>query len=454
MMDLRASFDRDWSRFHAEWCELLRFPSISAVPAHHGDCLHCASWLERHLAAIGFAARQLDAGPKPAVYAERKGDAGAPTVLLYGHYDVQPVDPVASWKTPPFEPSLRDGRLFARGAQDNKGQLFYVLKAIETLLRANRLRPTVRILVEGEEECGSVGIAGRLPTWRELLKADYLMVCDTGSPVREAPAIIMGLRGILNLSIRLRGPSHDLHSGVHGGKAPNPALGMARLLASLHDDDGRVRVAGFYDGVREPSAEERRLAGTPPYDAARYRQETGVAAVGGERAYTPAERVGFRPCLDANGMRSGYAGAGVKTIIPADAEAKLTARLVPGQDPQRCLLDIIAHVERHVPEGMALEIVEKGVSGGALRVDPDAPGVAMACAALREVSGREPIRLWEGASIPIVAGLRDVSGAEPILAGFGLEEDSIHAPNESFSIEQFRNGYLYAGLLLQRLGGG
>ncbi|MBN1557468.1 MAG: M20/M25/M40 family metallo-hydrolase [Lentisphaerae bacterium] len=448
---LTRQFEDSWARTFEEWRTLLRFPSVSADPEHDRDCRACAEWLCEHLDAAGLEAHVLETPGKPAVFAQRPGRCREPTVLFYGHYDVQPPDPLDRWTTPPFEPDLRGGRVYARGAQDNKGQLFAALKAVETLARADALDIPVKILLEGEEECGSAGLTAVLPAWRERLAADVLLVTDTGTAPSGAPAVIMGLRGLVHATVVLHGPSRDLHSGQHGGVAPNPAAGLARLLATLHGPDGRVAVAGFYEGLAAPTERERALANAVPFDAAAYRAATGVPPAGGEQDYSPPERLGFRPALDVNGLSAGYAGTGVKTIIPARAAAKLTARLGAGQDPRACLDALIRHLEAHVPAGLRLEIAERGVGGAAFRLDPDAPLAARAVRVLRGLSGREPALLWEGASIPAVSGLAAAAGAEPLLAGFGAEADNAHAPDESYSIEQFRLGYLFVALMLREL---
>ena len=452
--DLENAFEANADRFVDELKTLLRFSSVSAGPARHADCLNCADWLVAHLAQIGFEARLLETGTKPVVYGERLGDSTLPVVLFYGHYDVQPVDPIEAWESDPFDPTLRDGRIFARGAQDNKGQLFYALKAMQTLFQQGLRMPTIRVFIEGEEECGSDGLSGQLADWEDLIRSDILMVCDTGCHDINTPAIIMGLRGIIHLSISLRGANKDLHSGFHGGRVRNPATAMSRLLACLHDDEGRIAVDGYYDGVQDPGGEERVLANKASVSLEQYRSETGVDPLGGEPGFTPAERAGFRPSLDINGFRSGYVGAGIKTIIPAVAEAKLTSRLVSGQDPHRCLCALEAHLRAHCPGELSLEIIERGVGGPALMLNLDSDAVARARKVLRELSGKDPVFIWEGASIPLVASLREVANADALLVGFGLEEDAIHAPNESFSLDQFRKGFLYVGLYLARVAEG
>jgi acetylornithine deacetylase/succinyl-diaminopimelate desuccinylase-like protein len=450
---LSTTFAQHESRFIAEWGELLAFQSVSTDPTYDGDCVRCAEWLVRHLTAIGLRSRLLSTSSKPVVFAEHIGRPGAPTVLFYGHYDVQPVDPVELWTSPPFQATLRNGRLYARGAEDNKGQLFYVIKAIESLIAAQSLDCTVRIFLEGEEESGSDGIAGAMRSWPEL-KGDVLMVCDTGTPKPGTVAITMGLRGIVKLTARLTGPTKDLHSGVHGGIAPNPATQMARLVASLHDERGRIAVAGYYDGVAPIAPEDKELANIELFTPAQYVGMVGVPPVGGETDYTLAERRGFRPTIEINGIHSGYDGPGSKTIIPSSAMVKITSRIVGGQEPERCLGLLVDHLKRHTPAGLTLEISEEGVGGPALLLSSRSPLIQKAREVIASITDQPVVCIWEGASIPIVAELAAVSGAEPLLVGFATEEDNIHAPNESFSIAQFRDGYLYAAAMLQALGHG
>jgi len=440
-------FEVNRERFIEEWKTFLRFPSIGADPAHHPDCAVCAEWLTAHLAAMGLQAELLATPGQPAVFAEHCGADGAPTVLLYGHYDVQPVEPVDAWTSPPFEPELRNGRLYARGAEDNKGQTFAVLKAVESLLARDALKINLKIIIEGEEESSSRGLAAKLDEWRDRLAADILMVADTGTLNDGTPTIIMGLRGLIHLAVTLRGPSHDLHSGLHGGVALNPISELARLLATLFDEEGRIAVEGFYDGIREPSAVERALIEATPFDPAAYEKSVGMPPIAGEQAFTPLERLGFRPALDINGIHGGDPNS-MKTVIPSTATARMTARLAADQDPDRCLTALCDHLCRHTPDAMSLTISEAGSAGRAFRIDPNGPPVKLAQGVLRELFHCEPICHWEGASIPIIPALAAASGAAPLLVGFGHEDDCIHAPDESFSIDQFRNVYLYAANLL------
>jgi len=451
-MSLEDWFDRERDRILEQWKVLLSFPSVSTDPAHRQDCLDCAGWLADHLEKLGFRSRLLETSRLPVVFGELEGPPGAPVVLLYGHYDVQPVDPLVEWTHPPFSPVVEDGRMLARGAADNKGQHFYFLKAIEALLEEDNLRVGVKVLIEGEEECGSVGMTGSLESWKDFLGADVFVVTDTNTVSSGAPTLVMGLRGLVHLTVELAGARHDLHSGNHGGVAPNPAEAMAQLLATLRAPDGSVAAEGFYDGLEEPTEKEKALSKLAPFDESAYAERTGVPPVAGERGFPPDERVGFRPSLDVNGILSGYAGAGVKTIIPARATAKLTARLVPGQDPARCLDSLIAHLRKNAPDELGLRITEQGLGGEGFRLDPDSEAAAAAREVLDGLGDKNSVMLWDGATIPVISALAALLGIEPVLAGFGSDEDRAQAPNESFPIKRFRAGYLYVGRLLQSLG--
>jgi acetylornithine deacetylase/succinyl-diaminopimelate desuccinylase-like protein len=444
-------FEKEWSRFYKEWSTFLSFPSVSADPSYSDHCTACAEWLRDHVTALGFRAELIPTPGKPIVFAEREGDPAYPTVVFYGHYDVQPPDPLDLWKSDPFRAEERGGRIYARGAQDNKGQSFYFLKAAETLIRSGRLRAPLKIVLEGEEECGSHGISQVLPVIGEKAKGDILMVCDTGTLDAAHGSITMGLRGLVALEIALSGPLQDLHSGAHGGMVKNPAAELSKLIASCYRDDGSVAIAGFYDDLEEVSEEDRALANRIPFDLDRYASRVGVPAIGGESGYTWAERRGFRPTFEVNGLFSGYSGPGGKTIIPSRAGAKFTARLGSGQDPDRCLSRIIEHLETHTPQGVKLEIVYTDVAGPAFRMSAASPLVRRASEVLQAVTGNETLYLWEGGSVPIVPELQRATGADPLLVGFALDEDNMHGPNESFALDQFRRGFLYVSLFLSSL---
>lgn len=437
-------------RFQEEWKQLLRIRSISAESSN-AECRDAAEWLVAHLTEMGMDASLLETPANPIVYAEHIGDPDAPTLMIYGHYDVQPVDPIDAWETPPFEPVLRNGRLYARGAQDNKGQLMYAIKALEVLMEHQILHASVKLIVDGNEEDGSQGMVHVIENHADRLRADILMVHDTSTVASGAPTIVMGLRGIVHLTAILDGPDHDLHSGIHGGLAPNPAQGMATMLASLFRDDGGIAISDYTATVQQPTQRERSLANAGEQTEEEYRDQTGVYPRGGQIGIAPRERVGFLPSIDINGVHSGYGGDGGKTIIPARAIAKISSRIVPGQDPDTCVDAIIRHLKEHVPDGLTLSLADLGACGSGFRLDPDSDAVARVSKALRTVDQQDVAFLWEGASIPIVSALAETAGATPILVGFGREEDRIHAPNESFSADQFRRGFLYVALAIQEL---
>jgi acetylornithine deacetylase/succinyl-diaminopimelate desuccinylase-like protein len=444
-------FQREQARFLGEWREFLKFPSISADPAYHRECVACAGWLKNHLNSLGLVAEVWDSETKPLVYAERRGNPQKPTVLFYGHYDVQPVDPLELWTSEPFEGTLRDGRMYARGAQDNKGQVFFFLKALEALIAEGVDLPTIKILIEGEEECGSEAMQKGLPNWKDKIAADFLMVCDTGMLVPGIPTVTMGLRGIAECEVRVYGPRMDIHSGVYGGVVLNPIQALTSMLASLHNADGSVAVPGFYDGVPEPTGEEREMVTRAPLDLDQMQDFLGVSLSGGEKRFSPLERRGLRPTLEINGIGGGYQGAGGKTVIPAGAMAKLSLRLVSGQHPHKTLSAVVRHLEQIAPEGVKVEVDGLRVGGAAFRLPPDSKVLDVARRAIRNEFSVDPHFLWEGASVPIIPALAEASGAQPILVGFGMEEDKIHSPNESFSLRQLEEGFRYAAAFLKEI---
>jgi len=449
MVDVHKYFEAHSERFLAEWKKFLAFRSISADPAYHHECVTCAEWVREHIGGLGFQAEVWKSSTKPLVYAERKGNAHKPVVLFYGHYDVQPVDPLELWTSDPFEATLRDGRVYARGAQDNKGQVFFFLKALEALIAEGVDLPTIKILIEGEEECGSEAMQKGLDGWREKLRADILMVADTGMLVPGVPTVTMGLRGIVECEVRVYGPLMDIHSGVYGGVVLNPIQALTGMLAALHSADGSIAVPGFYDGVHEPTSEERAMVANSPIDLKQTEEFLGVPLVGGEKRFSALERRGLRPTLEINGVGGGYQGAGGKTVIPSFAMAKLSMRLVSGQHPQKTLSTVVKYLEQLAPEGVRVEVGDFRVGGAAFRLPSDSKVLQIAKRAIQNEFNREPHFLWEGASVPIIPALADASGAEPLLVGFGMEADKIHSPNESFSLRQFEEGYRYVTAFLK-----
>lgn len=452
----------------AEYFELLKFESVGADPLQLRACVACATWLKRWLAKLGFSGELLypnlagmDAPPPPPVlFAERAGDEGAPTLLFYGHYDVQPADPLGEWKTPPFEPTLVGDRVYCRGAQDDKGQLFAFLCGVRDYLSSESneayrpgCRPTLKILLEGQEECGSAALSRMAGDMRRRLAADVLLVCDTSAAAGLRPAIVAGLRGVSHFTLRLTGAARDLHSGEYGGIAPNAAQAIAALVSTLHNRDGSIAVADFRDGVELPSHEELRLAeaGAPSEDEVA--ADIGCEPSGGQMGKTLVQRNSFEPTIEVNGIHGGYGGPGSKTVIPREAFAKISMRLVPGQSPARALDAVRRHLEANVPRGMKLSVEDVTPGAAGFRLPLASPLFRLAEEVLREMDARGPVYLWEGASIPVVSDIREASGAAPLIVGWGQAEDCIHSPNESYSLVQFAKAREWAVRILSALAG-
>jgi acetylornithine deacetylase/succinyl-diaminopimelate desuccinylase-like protein len=442
------------SRFVTELCELLRFPSVSAQPKHKQDLLACAEWLAAHCHLIGLDAKICHTAGHPIVLAKTprvKSKTRRPHFLVYGHYDVQPPEPLDLWDSPPFEPRIKGRSLFARGSTDNKGQFFAHLKAVEACLKTGTPLPCdLTFVIEGEEEVGSANLAKFLKSHRRELKCDAVVVSDTGMPDADHPALTYALRGIIAFEITLRGPSRDLHSGIFGGAVDNPALALSQLLGRLRDKNGRIAIPGFYDDVAPLTAYERKeLARLPTNDTA-LRKLLGVKKLFGEHGFTPTEQRSARPTFEINGLTSGYQGEGSKTIVPAWARAKITCRLVPDQNPARIQKVVCAHLKKICPPSVRLEI-EAGHGAEAYLVSPMSKQAQAALRALRRAFGREPVLMREGGSIPIVNDFKKVLGADTLLLGLGLPEDNAHSPNEKFSLDNFENGQRMSALLWHEL---
>ncbi|MEG1788204.1 MAG: M20/M25/M40 family metallo-hydrolase [Kiritimatiellia bacterium] len=450
---LMTWFTSHQEEIFADYFALLRFPSIGADPAHLPDCLNCATWIQQFLEKLGFSVDlvQQDLTLPPVVVADRPVEGATHTVLVYGHYDVQPVDPVSLWNTPPFEPTQREQRIYARGAQDDKGQWFALLQGLRAAIENGEKVPAVRIVLEGQEESGSGALSALAYDLRKRLAADVLLVADTGKDPSGRPAIVAGLRGVLHFTVTLRGPAYDLHSGQHGGIAPNPGQGIAELVASLHNAKGAIAVQGFCDGIVEPSEVEFALATERGFDENAYLAEVGVLPVGGERGVPVIVRNSFLPTIEVNGIHSGYGGPGSKTIIPSEAVAKISCRIVPNQSPAHVWDCLKAHFEEHCPHGLTLELSDLTGCEPGFRLPIDSPITRIAHEILDTLDPRGAVFTWEGASIPIVAKLRDITGAAPLLVGFGMQDDRIHCPNESYSLEQFTDGVQWGGLIFQAL---
>ena len=452
-----STFDEQREVILKEYFELLRFPTVGAEPTRLKDCVDCAMWLKKWLAPQGFAVELMQApkmlGTPPILFAERKGTEGAPTVLFYGHYDVQPPDPLDAWETPPFEPTLKDNqRVYCRGSQDDKGQFFAFLCGMRIFLASHtETVPTIKIVLEGQEESGSTALTALAPTIKDRLRADVLLVCDTGAAAELRPAIMAGLRGVSHFTVRLEAASYDLHSGEHGGIAPNPAQGMAELIASLHNPDGSIAVRGFCDHVVPPTDEERAAAESAAVSPEEYEKITGVPPVGGEQGLSLTERNSFRPTIEVNGIHTGYGGPGSKTVIPAGALAKISMRLVPDQNPDEVMAALERHLKQHTPRGMKLFIEDLTGGAAGFRLPLASPVFRLAASVLEELDPRGAVFQWDGASIPVVSTLKACSGAAPLLVGFGQPEDHMHSPNESYGLNQFARAMAWAEKILAAL---
>ncbi|MGQ0635036.1 MAG: dipeptidase [Planctomycetaceae bacterium] len=434
-------------RFVDELKSFLRIRSVSADSRCRDEVRRAAEFVQLQLKSAGLMTELVETAGHPIVYGEWLGAPGAPTALVYGHYDVQPPDPLDEWVSPPFEPTVRDGALYARGATDDKGQLFTHLKSLEAWMQtAGRLPVNVKVIVEGEEEVGSRNLDLFLESRRDRLKCDVAVISDSSQFGPDQPAITYGLRGIVACEATLRGPRQDVHSGVFGGAIANPANGLARLIASLHDGEGRVQIPGFYDHVRPLTDDERRRLAALPFDEARFGNELGVMATAGEAGYTTLERRWCRPTCDVNGLTAGYQGEGPKTIIPAVASAKITCRLVPDQDSDSVAQALESWLRAQCPAGLRLEF--KTWHGcRAFVFNVDSPWFAAARTAIGHAFGTEPVLVREGGSIPVVASFRTILDVDTLLLGWGQNSDNLHGPNEHFALADFYRGtHASAGL--------
>lgn len=428
-------------RFVDELKTLLRIPSVSTLPQHREDVRRAADWLLAHLRDLGMTAELIPLeGGHPMVYAQWMRASGRPTVLCYGHYDVQPVDPVDEWTSPPFEPTMRGDDLFARGASDDKGQVFGVIKAVESYLRGDDGLPlNVKLLIEGEEEIGSPGINRWIDRHARKVACDFAWVSDGQLYTKELPSIVTGLRGLLYTEVEVRGASHDLHSGQHGGAVPNPVNAVAAIIAGLKDRRGRVTVPRFYASVQDPSPEEKASWERLPFGEEDYLREAGIRVSPGEEGYGILERRWSRPTLDAHGIAGGWTGAGSKTVIPAKVVAKISMRLVPDQRTKPVLRAFERKVRRLAPPGIEIEVRELA-SGDPVLIEPTAPPVQAAARVVRDVWGADPVYVREGGSVPVVAKFDRVLKVPTVLFGFGLPDDNLHAPNEKFHLPNFHKG--------------
>jgi acetylornithine deacetylase/succinyl-diaminopimelate desuccinylase-like protein len=439
--ELEAYVEENRERFLDELFEYLEIPSISTDESMKEEVGRCAGWLRDHLSDIGFKSAEIhQTDGHPIVYAEHCEQPDKPTILIYAHYDVQPPDPLDKWDSEPFKPEVRDGKIFARGATDDKGQFFSHVKGLEAhLATSGELPVNVKLLVEGEEEVGSVHLEDWVSKNRQKLACDGVVISDSAMFAEGLPTITYGLRGLSYFEVTLRGPDHDLHSGLYGGAVPNPINELAKIISKLHDDDGRVAIPGFYDDVEPPTDEEREQFASLPFDEEDFRAETGAPGLTGEEGYTTLERRWVRPTLDCNGIWGGYTEPGAKTVLPSEASAKISCRLVPNQDPDEITELASEYIEEIAPSYVDVEVEPH--HGGKPVVSPrDNATVDAATRALKRAWGRDAVFTRGGGTIPVVPVFTEILESPTVLMGFGLNDDRLHSPNEKFNVENFYKG--------------
>lgn len=427
-------------RFLDELFELLRIPSVSADSRHQKDVRQAAEYVAAQLKKAGADSVELcETKGHPIVFGEKKINSSLPTVLVYGHYDVQPPDPLNLWTSPPFEPVIKDGKIFARGACDDKGQVYMHLKAFETMMKLNQLPCNIKFMIEGEEEVGSDNLGTFVKENNNKLKADVILISDTSLISLDCPSITVGLRGLSYVEVEVTGPNRDLHSGVYGGAVANPINALSKMIASLHDGNGRVTIPGFYDQVETLSDAERKKLNSAPFNLHHYQKDLAIDEVQGEKGYTTIERTGIRPTLDVNGIWGGYTGEGAKTVLPSKAYAKISMRLVPHQNSQEIMTLFTNHFLAIAPQSVKVKVMPH--HGGEPAVTPtNSKAFHAASKAFEEVWGKTPIPTRDGGSIPIVSLFKKELGLDTVLMGFGLDSDAIHSPNEHYGVKNFLIG--------------
>jgi len=431
--------------------ELLNFPSVSAKSEHKKDVADCAEWLNSHLNVIGFKSKVYKTPGHPIVYAEYMVDKKHPTIIYYGHYDVQPPEPLELWKTPPFKPEIRDGYIYARGATDDKGQTFAQIKGLEAVIKTTGTLPVnIKFLIEGEEETHSVNLPKFIKQNKKMLKGDIVVVSDTAQFNKNLPAVTYGLRGIASVEVFVYGPNRDVHSGSFGGAIANPVNILCGLVGQLHDKNNKITILGFYKDVKSLTKWEKNQFKKLPYNAAEYKKSLGINELQGEKGFSTYERAWARPTCDVNGIKGGYQGEGAKTIIPSMASCKITMRLVPNQDP----IDICNKFEKYLlkiaPKSVKVKVDKHGGAKGVV-VPTDGPWLEASGRAIKAGFGKEPVFMREGGSIPIVGDFKDILGLDTLLIGFGQQDDNIHSPNERFRIVDFERGCKTAAVLPEEL---
>lgn len=432
--------EQNKERFLNEMMDLLRIPSVSAKSEHKEDMIKCADAVKESLLASGCdKAEVMETGGHPVVYGEKIIDPSKPTVLVYGHYDVQPVEPLELWNTPPFEPTIKEGKVFARGSADDKGQFYMHVKALETMVKTDTLATNIKFIIEGEEEVGSPNLGKFVAEHKDLLKADVILISDSSLLSMENPSLDTGVRGLSYIEVEITSAARDLHSGTYGGAVANPAVVLSKMIASCYDENNHVTIPGFYDDVAIISDEERALINAAPFDETAYKHEIGIKELWGEKGYTTYERTGIRPTLEVNGFWSGYTGEGAKTVLPAKATAKISARLVPNQSSEKITKLLLDHFKKIAPSCVEVNAFEHH-GGEAYGTPIDSKGYKAASKALETTFGKTPIPVKGGGSIPICYTLESELGIKIIFMGFGLDNDGLHSPNEKYNIENYYKG--------------
>jgi len=432
--------EKNKDRFLNELLDLLRIPSISAKSEHQTDMNVCAEAVQQRLQEAGADNVMIySTEGYPVVYGEKIIDPSKPTVLVYGHYDVQPPDPLELWNSGPFEPIIKDGKIYARGSADDKGQFYMHVKALEILIQTNTLASNIKFLIEGEEEIGSPNLGKFVADHKDLLKADVILISDTSMLSMEHPSIDIGVRGLAYIQAEVTGANRDLHSGVYGGAVANPITILAKMIASCHDENNRITIPGFYDDVTESPEQERKLMAEAPYDEQAYKTDLGVDELWGEYGYTTNERTGIRPTLELNGIWGGYTGEGSKTVLPSKAFAKISARLVPNQSSKKITAMLLEHFQKIAPQGVTVKTFE--LHGGEPYMTPiDSNAYRAAAQAIKSTFGKKPVPVRGGGSIPICSILEKELGIKIVFMGFGLDSDNLHSPNEKFDLVNFYKG--------------
>lgn len=432
--------EKNKDRFLNELLDLLRIPSVSAKTEHKPDMLNCAEAIKQRLLEAGADTVTIyPTDGHPVVYGEKIIDPTKPTVLVYGHYDVQPPEPLELWNSGPFDPLIKDGKIYARGSCDDKGQMYMHVKALETMVQTNSLTTNIKFCIEGEEEIGSPNLGKFVSSHKDLLKADCILISDSAMISLDTPSLDMGLRGLSYIEVEVTGPNRDLHSGVYGGAVANPITILSKMIASLHDENNHITIPGFYDDVLVASAEERALMAKAPFDENEYKADLGVKALWGEKGYSTNERTGIRPTLELNGIWGGYTGEGAKTVLPSKAFAKISARLVPNQSSEKISSLLIDHLQKSAPDYVTVKATLH--HGGEPYITPiESKAYQAAAKAIEATFGKTPIPVRGGGSIPICALFEKELGTKIVLMGFGLDSDNLHSPNEKFDIANFYKG--------------